>query len=52
MGVLAKITLGIQMQVNLLDVNEKELKAYFASAMDKVRSNVKKPSVLSVQRMF
>ena len=32
----AKITLGIKMQVNLMDVNEEELKTYFATAMDKV----------------
>ena len=35
----AKITLGIKMQVNLMDVNEEDLKAYFATAMDKVRCN-------------
>ena len=33
----AKITLGIKMQINLMDVNEEELKTYFATAMDKVR---------------
>ena len=32
----AKITLGIKMQVNLMDVNEEELNTYFATAMDKV----------------
>jgi hypothetical protein len=35
----AKITLGIQIQLNMLDVNEEKLKAYFATAMDKVRCN-------------
>ena len=33
----AKITLGIKMQVNLMDVNEEELRTYFGTAMDKVR---------------
>ena len=33
----AKMSLGISMQVNLMDVDEEGLRTYFAGAMNKVR---------------